>query len=144
PSSFRMPETQSLVNQVYLEIGGMPAERTAELLGDLGTLTGGSSLPLPDVATIIVHDSKLEWIGEGRLEPGKELKVSAKTADKEQPLFDGEIFEIEPDFAPHAQRFVIRAFDRLHRLSRGQKARSFVNVTDGDVVNKLAKEVGLQ
>jgi phage protein D len=139
-----MPETQSLVNQVYLEIGGMSSERAVELMGDLVTLTVESSLHLPDVATIIVHDSKLEWIDEPSLEPGKEVKVSAKTGDKEQALFDGEIFEIEPDFAPHAQRFVIRAFDRMHRLSRGHKARSFVNVTDGDVVNKLAKEVGLQ
>src|SRR5262245_45705806 len=120
-----MADNQPLLNQVYLEIGGMPAERCTELLGDLVLLTVESSLHLPDVATIVVHDSKLQWIDDAALEPGKTLKVSAKTADKDHPIFDGEILEVEPEFAPHAQRFVIRAFDRMHRLSRGQKARSF-------------------
>ena len=37
----------------------------------------------------------------------------------------------------------IRAFDRLHRLARGKRVRSFQNVTDSDVASRLAKEVGL-
>src|SRR5690349_6380654 len=97
-----MPESPSLQHQVYLEVGGMPAEWTVELMGDLLTVTVESSLHLPDVATIVVHDTKLQWIDDAALEPGKEVKVSAKTGDNEQPIFDGEIFEVEPDFAPHA------------------------------------------
>jgi DNA polymerase-3 subunit beta len=45
------------------------------------------------------------------LEPGKPLKISARVGSGEKPLFDGEIVEIEPDFAPHTQRLVVRAFE---------------------------------
>src|SRR3989442_9091890 len=138
-----MADTENLVHQVFLEITGLSPERCVELLGDLISLTVESSLHLPDVATLVVHDSNLHWIDEAALEPGKGLKVSAKAEDATYPIFDGEIVEVEPDFAPHAQRLVIRAFDRLHRLSRGHHARSFVNVTDSDIVQKIAREVGL-
>jgi uncharacterized protein involved in type VI secretion and phage assembly len=39
---------------------------------------------------------------------------------------------------------VVRAFDRLHRLSRGRFVRSFINVTDGDLVQQIAQSVGLE
>ena len=38
----------------------------------------------------------------------------------------------------------MRAFDRLHRLSRGRQVRSFQNVSDSDLVQRIASEVGLQ
>jgi phage protein D/phage baseplate assembly protein gpV len=38
----------------------------------------------------------------------------------------------------------VRAFDRLHRLSRGRQVRSFQNVTDSDVASRIARECGLQ
>jgi phage protein D len=139
-----MAETQNLLNQVYLEIAGMGADRATDLLGTLVTLTVESSLHLPDVATLIIHDPSLQWVDDAALEPGKALKISAKTGDSDHPIFDGEIVGLEPEYTVDAPRLVIRAFDRLHRLSRGRKTRSFVNVTDGDVVQKLAGEVGLR
>ena len=106
-----MADTENLVNQVFLEIAGLPQERCVELLGDLISLTVESSLHFPDVASLVVHDSNLQWIDQAALEPGKALKVSAKSEDATHPIFDGEIVEVEPDFAPHAQRLVIRAFE---------------------------------
>jgi phage protein D len=138
-----MSDTQGLVNQVFLEIDGMSGERVVELLADLVSLTVESSLHLPDSATLVIHDTQLRWIDDAGLEPGKALKISAKTGEGEHRIFDGEIVGLEPAFAPHAQRCVVRAFDRLHRLSRGRRVRSFLNVTDGDVFQKLAQECGL-
>jgi phage protein D len=138
-----MAEQPFLINQVHFEIAGMGEDQAGELQNDLLTMTVESSLHLPDAATIVIQDMRLHWIDEKALEPGKAIKISAKTSDKLEPIFDGEIVELEPRFSPHAQQCVIRAFDRLHRLSRGSKTRSFVNVTDGDVVNKIASEVGL-
>src|SRR5262249_23286345 len=105
-----------------------------------------SSLHLPDVATLRITDSALRWIDEKGLEPGKRLKVSAKGPESknENPLFDGEIVELEPEFTPSAQVLTVRAFDVLHRLSRGRYVRSFLNVSDGDLVQKIAQEVGLR
>ncbi|HET9920577.1 MAG TPA: VgrG-related protein, partial [Ktedonobacteraceae bacterium] len=75
--------------------------------------------------------------------PGKALKVQVKVERQQTLLFDGEIVEIEPRFTTGAHELVIRAFDRLYKLLRGRQVRSFVNVSDADIINKIADEVGL-
>ena len=139
-----MADTAALLSHFYLRIDGVGETVLQEMTGDLVSITVESSLHLPDVATVVLHDTRLKWIDDAALEPGKALKVSAKASGAEGDLFDGEIVEIEPDFAAHTQRLVVRAFDRLHRLSRGRHVRSFQNVSDADLVQKVAREVGLQ
>ncbi|HEU5087555.1 MAG TPA: VgrG-related protein, partial [Roseiflexaceae bacterium] len=74
-----------------------------------------------------------------------ELKLSIKAGSRssEITLFDGEIVELEPFFSQNSARLIVRAFDRLHKLTRGQHARTFQNVTDSDLVSKIAGECGL-
>ena len=64
----------ALLNHVYIEIDGQPQD---ELVGDLVALTVESSLHLPDSATLVLHDSRLHWIDQQTLEPGKSLKIKA-------------------------------------------------------------------
>jgi phage protein D len=137
-----MPDNSTLLSQIYVKIDGSDA--TDEFTKDLLEVTVENSLHLPDVATLVLHDTRLHWIDEDSLAPGKVIQISAKVAREEKLLFDGEIVEIEPDFEPGTQRLKVRAFDRLHRLSRGRHVRSFQNVSDGDLVQKIAQEVGLQ
>ena len=137
-----MPDNSTLFSHVYVKIDG--ADATDEFTRDLLEVTVENSLHLPDVATLVLYDTRLHWIDDDSLAPGKVIQVSAKAGQQEQLLFDGEIVEIEPDFGPAMQRLMVRAFDRLHRLSRGRHVRSFLNVSDGDLVQKIAQEVGLQ
>lgn len=123
-------------------LGGSPAP--AEMIADLIEVTIENSLHLPDVATLVLRDRDSKWIDDSRLEPGAEIKVKAVVGNKTKEIFDGEIVEIEPVFSRSSHLVTIRAFDRLHRLSRGRYARSFVNVKDGDVIQKIAQEVGLR
>src|SRR5262245_58718777 len=137
-----MSDPKKLISQFYLDLDGAPV--SDELYRDLLEITVESSLHLPDVATVIIHDPKLKWVDDAKLLPGKTLVVKAKAGQTEEKIFDGEIVELEPEFQVESQRLVVRAFDRLHRLARGRQVRTFLNVTDGDLVNKLGKEVGLQ
>lgn len=126
----------------YIKIEGSDAP--ADLFNSLEQVTVESSLHLPAVATLTIHDPNLRWVDFANLAPGKALKIDVKVGRASKPLFDGEIVELEPDFGAQHQRLVVRAFDRLHRLARGRYARTFLNVTDGDLVKKLAGEAGLQ
>src|SRR6266567_5356595 len=137
-----MPDNSNLLSQIFVQING--AEVTDELMGDLLEVIVENSLHLPDVATLVLHDARLHWIDDASLVPGKAIQVSAKTGRQEKLLFDGEIVEIEPDFEPSTQQLRVRAFDRLHRLSRGRHVRSFLNASDDDLVKKVAQETGLQ
>jgi hypothetical protein len=59
-------------------------------------------------------------------------------------IFKGEIVGIEPVFETGGStRVVVRAFNRLHRLTRGRKSRTFDKQRDSDIVSAIAKENGL-
>lgn len=137
-----MPDTSQLISQFYVKLDG--ADAPEDFMRDLMEITVENSLHLPDVATLMLHDPHLHWIDADSLAPGKAVKVSARSDKDEKLIFDGEIVELEPNFYPSTQILTVRAFDRLHRLSRGQHLRSFQNVADGDLVKKLAQEVGLK
>lgn len=131
-----------LVSHFYITLGGKQAP--ALLMQDLEEVLVENSLHLPDAATIVLLDPRLHWIDDASLEPGTALTISARAGPDESPIFDGEIVELEPNFEPGIQRLFVRAFDRLHRLARGRQVRSFQNVTDGDLVSRLAEEVGMR
>jgi phage protein D len=140
-----MSEHSNLISHFYVKING--ADASEELMRALIEVKIENSLHMPDMATITVHDPQLRWLDGDLFQPGKPVEISAKATAKEsrsQVVFDGEIVEIEPDFGPSTHHLVIRAFDRLHRLARGSHVRSFQNVTDSDVVQRLAREAGLQ
>ncbi len=139
-----MPESK-LLSHFYVKIDG--TDVSEEFMHALVEVTVESSLHMPDVATLVMHDPRLHWIDEPSLAPGKTVVVSAKSTaatSRSLVIFDGEIVEMEPEFGPSTQRLVVRAFDRLHRLARGRQVRSFQNVTDSDVAQRIAKEAGLQ
>jgi uncharacterized protein involved in type VI secretion and phage assembly len=137
-----VPDHETLLSHFYLELGG--ADAPDALTADILEITVENSLHLPDVATLRFHDPHLKWIDDPLLAPGKPVRVSAKAGQESVVIFDGEIVETEGEFSPATQQFLVRAFDRLHRLARGRHVRSFQNVTDGDIIQRLAQEVQLQ
>lgn len=137
-----MPDTSTLISQFYVKLDG--ADATDELSSALLDITIETSLHLPDVAAMTLHDPHLRWVDDASLAPGKPLQISVRAGSGERMVFDGEIVELEPHFEASTQRLIVRAFDRLHRLARGQRVRSFQNVSDGDLVRKLAQEAGLR
>jgi len=72
--------------------------------------------------------------------------ISGRTAFGEQPavkLLSGKIAALEPELSEHAPSLVVRGYDLAHKLYRGRQRRSFTQVTDSDLVNRLANESGL-
>jgi phage protein D len=137
-----MVDTSHLLSQFYVTIDGTDASEA--FMDAVHRITVESSLHLPSIATVVLYDPHLRWIDDDSLAPGKTLKISARSEGSQASLFDGEIVELEPDFEPDTQWLVVRAFDRLHRLARGRHVRSFNNVSDGDVVTKIASDLSLQ
>jgi phage protein D len=130
------------VAQFHVKVGGesLPANYAQQL----HSLTVESSLNLPSVAEVTLLDTSLEFVDGALLEPGKTLEIFAKTGPgAEQKIFDGEIVELEPNFDYPNTYCVVRGFDRLHRLMRGQFVRDFPNSSDSDIASKIAGETGL-
>lgn len=132
-----MPNDTLLSLMVLTLDGQVPS---AGMLTSIEQIVVETSLHLPSVATLVLHDPQLDWVDSPLLLPGTTLVVTAKSGES---LFDGEIVELEAEFSELGQHVVVRAFDRLHRLARGTHSRAFVQVSDSDIAKTCAGEVGL-
>jgi uncharacterized protein involved in type VI secretion and phage assembly len=136
----------SLLAHFYLKLGGSDAPE--DLMRDLGNIEVDDSLHIPDMFTIQVRDPRFQWMDSDLLKIGQEVEILARPAGGSQAparLLVGEITSVEPDY-PYgsAPVVIVRGYDRAHRLHRGQKTRSFVQMTDSDIVTRIAREYGLQ
>ena len=70
--------------------------------------------------------------------------VEIKVTKDKKSIFKGEVVGIEPVYAAGEDtKVVIRAYNRLHRLLRGRKSRTFQDQSDNDVVNTIVGDHGL-
>ena len=128
------------------------------LMGDLLQIVVEESLHLPGMFTLIVRNDykpgqaqDKPWRYKDLLQIGKPVKIGfvssttqAKEFSQEQKgeVLEGEITAIEAQFGETTQApIIVRGYDLSHRLHRGQFNRSFQNMTDSDIVKKIAKEV---
>lgn len=151
-----MPATY--IAQPILEIDGQRAP--AALIEDILQISVEESLHLPGAFTLVIKNDyfpgRVEdqtWRHEGLFEIGKSIKIgftsSTTTAsefeqEREGYLLEGEITGMETHFTSTSQApMVIRGYDISHRLHRGRYNRSFQNMTDTDILKKIAGEVGM-
>jgi uncharacterized protein involved in type VI secretion and phage assembly len=157
-----MPGVKEYLSEPQLEIEGKPA--SGELIKDLLQITVEESLHLPAMFTLIIHNSYIPtsdrsqnkpWRHEELLNIGKKVKLgftSSITQDsnfkqliQEKVLIVGEITGMEVHFNESSEaHIVVRGYDVSHRLHKGRYNRSFLNTTDSQIVEKIAKEVGIQ
>ena len=70
--------------------------------------------------------------------------VDASGGSGNKTIFKGEVVGLEPLWDVSGEtKVVVRAFNKLHRLTRTRKSKTFENVTDSAIVQKIAGEYGL-
>ncbi len=59
-------------------------------------------------------------------------------------IFKGEVVGIEPHYKSGGEsKCIVRAYNRLHRLLRGRKSRTFLKQKDSDIASTIAGDAGL-
>jgi uncharacterized protein involved in type VI secretion and phage assembly len=140
-----------------IEIDGQKAPD--HLSEDILQVVVEESLHLPGMFTLVIQNDYFSgrndepWRYKDLLQMGKVVKIGfkASTTDAidfdeahQEKLIEGEITAIETHFSEKSQApVVVRGYDKFHRLHRGQYNRSFQNMTDSDVVKKIAEEAGI-
>jgi phage protein D len=156
-----MPSSLSyLLSQPSLNIDGRPAP--TEFTKDILKIIVEESLHLPAMFTIVLHNNYLPastdalnqpWRHQPYLKIGKKVDIGFANSTTQDPSFrdekqnyliTGEITAIDVDFTRRSEsHLILRGYDFSHRLHRGRHNRSFQNLTDSDIVKKIAQEVGL-
>jgi phage protein D len=151
-----MPQN-SYVAKPNLEIDGKSAPE--ELINDILQISVEESLHLPGMFTLVINNPYLSgresnepaWKHQKLFEIGKKVKIgfrSSTTAEfpenQEGSIIEGEITAMETHFTSGSQApIIIRGYDISYRLHRGRYNRSFLNITDADIVKKITGEVGI-
>jgi len=96
----------------------------------------------PPTARITVSGRKGQELA-GVVKVGDDVKVeSGRPGSAADAIMTGEAIGIEILHTP-GHHMVIRASNRLHRLTRAPRTREFVDVTDAEIVATIARENGL-
>ncbi|GAB4517687.1 MAG: hypothetical protein Kow0047_29370 [Anaerolineae bacterium] len=103
----------------------------------------------PSVFTITMNNwhsdqQEFKWVDDDQFRLGTEIEVRMGFGDDMVSLIVGEVTALEPDFPDNeAPTLKVQGYDRLHRLRRGRKTRSFVDVKDSDIAAQIASDLGL-
>ncbi|MFQ5380403.1 MAG: VgrG-related protein, partial [Dehalococcoidia bacterium] len=138
-----MPD-QELLSQLYLKLGG--SEAPSDLVSQIHSVNVDQSLLIPSMFVLRIQDPEMRWVDSDLFRLGQEVEISARSLDREQAwLITGDITAIEPEYPEEGvPTVVVRGYDRLGRLARGTRSRTFVEVTDSDIVSRIANEYGLR
>src|SRR5262245_60540705 len=102
------------------------------------------SVQLPDYFILNFDDPLFELFDEDRFRLGTRIEIAFRAEGDAVVVTSGEVtaVSVEPG-ASGRHELVVSGLDLTHRLARGPKSRSFVNMTDGDIAGSIAGEYGL-
>jgi phage protein D len=134
-----MPDNTN-ISHLSIKIEGAPASE--DVTGHLTDAVIDHSLHLPSMFTLRLHNPDMKWLDDETFREGKKIDIEA--GDPPVKLLSGKIAALEPELDQASPALVVRGYDLSHKLYRGRKRRSFVDVTDADVARSLAQESGLR
>lgn len=146
-----MPDAQDNLHLQHCNLKLNGSQAPQDLMIDLMEVEIDNSLHMPDLCTIRIYDNEFKWLDQDTFKHGTEVEVLIGNEDQGNDggsnmnsLFHGEVTSVEMEMDSDSETvFVAHCMDFSHRLHRGRKSRSFVQVTDSDLVNQLIGEAGL-
>lgn len=132
------------VGDVRVKIDG--ADLPAKAYADLLEVTVHEDIEAPSMFTLRLgtwDDGALAmtWADDTLFTPGKSAEVSLGYTGALAPVMKGEITGLEIEAASgEPAALIVRGYDRRHRLQRGARTRSFVNMKDSDIAAQIARE----
>jgi len=134
------PESRILVNGAEI-----PPELKADVL-EVVVCQHADGPSTFDVSLNLVgpENQQLRWVDDARVQPGNKLEVRLGYLDRLETLIVGEITALHPKYAnAESARLHVQGFDKLQRLCRGRKVRTFVQLKDSQIAQTLAADAGL-
>jgi phage protein D/phage baseplate assembly protein gpV len=137
-----MPEEHSAKPRI--EVDGSPLAKEFDL--DLERVVVDDHLFLPDMFVLRFRDPERQALSKAGFKIGSVVKVFAGPIGKEatEPLITGEVTALEAEFDTTGSHAIVRGYDPSHRLHRGRRTESYRDMTDSDIVRKVAGRAGVE
>jgi len=100
----------------------------------------------PDSCRLVLDDPGRDMLARSGLDLHAELTVTAGRAGEQTGvlIFEGLVYRLGFDFDDRGAFTTVVAYDRSYDLYNGLHTATYQNVTDSDLVQRLAREAGLQ
>jgi phage protein D len=140
-------QDQPLLPAFAISINGTPLDGPTSAHVDYVRVA--QDVGLPSMFSFVIHgtddlDDEVPWVDDDLFSIGGVVDVKLGYDDRVDTVMVGEIVAVEPEFRKDGlPSLTVRGFDRLHRLQRGRKARTFVQQKDSDIASQIADEAGL-
>jgi len=139
-----MPNTVEVVTDIAIKVDGQ--ELQAPVYPKVLEVVVDQHVYLPGMFTLRLQDADLKLLDEGPFDLTKSVEISAKKAGGQMVvLMKGEITALEPIFNDGMKaELIVSGYDRLHRLYREVKSKTYLNVKDSDLASQIASSAGLR
>ncbi len=134
--------TDRHIEHFYLKLDGHNAP--AEVMNAIIEVEVDHKVNLPTMFSIVLQNPGGRWTDDARFQEGKMVEISAQGEDGPVLLSKGKITVIEPELVGGHQDLTLRGYDLSYGLYRNKHRRSYIQMTDSDIVRKIAQDVGLQ
>ncbi len=136
-----LPDVSVYVNDMPLPPGAASDLRSVTVQEDLRALS---------MFTLELHnwdDRRLavSWSDSDQFAVGSDVAIRLGYIGDLHQVMLGEITSLEPVFSQGQHSvLMVRGYDRRHRLARGRKTRTFVQMKDSAIATQIAREAGLR
>jgi phage protein D len=94
--------------------------------------------------TLTMSDMGRKWTDHPDFIEGTKIKIMLGYKDAVEEVISGTVTGMKPVFRKNAdERIAIIGQDIIHKLHRGKKTITYVNMTDKEIVEKIAAEAGV-
>ena len=137
-----------MLPDVSVYVNGVPLPMTA--LSDLRSVTVQEDLHALSMFTLELHNwdagtLSVSWSDSRQFAVGGEVQIWLGYVGDLHQVMSAEITSLEPVFTAGQQSvLLVRGYDRRHRLARGSKTRTFLQMKDSAIATQIAREAGLR
>jgi uncharacterized protein involved in type VI secretion and phage assembly len=136
-----VPDDRRL-DAVVVTLDGQPL--AAERADLLRAVLVECSVQLPDTFTLRFDDPFFELYDAAVLRIGSQVEIAFRTEEAPRRVTTGEVTALAVQPGPNGRHeLVASGMDVGHRLARGPKSRSFLQMTSADIACRIADEHGL-
>lgn len=134
----------SFSSSFLVEIGGAPLP--ADVVPLLISAYVDDSQRLPDMFVLRFRDPQRMVLAKSGATIGAKAEVSVLVSGSSTPatLIEGEVTAVEAEFDSGGTFTLIRGYDQAHRLFRGRRTASYVQMTASNIARQVAQRAGLQ
>jgi uncharacterized protein involved in type VI secretion and phage assembly len=127
-----------------LKLGG--AELASPWNVSLLSVERESTFNRPDMCTITLHAPEVsaELALPASAKPGRELDIEILRQDAKTKFFKGDVTSVELESVHGVSQLVVRAYDRRHRLYRGNLTKAYVRMKASEIIRQMAGRASIQ